>query len=156
MKNLIFFLLILSSFCLISCGGNDDDATPEEISEFMRVTIDGNSFEAQVVSGTSSSFVGNIITGATPDGETIQVIFDDEDPTGTSIPNDPIFPGPITYTRNTNISLAPYDITGSELILTENDTINNIVAGTFSFEAVNPDNPDDVVIGVDGSFRGEY
>jgi len=149
MKKILFLLALCASFTFSAC--NDDDA----LEEFMTANIDGNAFEASRIIAIGDNSLGGelvFVTGANADA-TFTI--------GLNIPTDiaentPLIIGAndlgITFTDDANNAF----FTVGMIELSNIDTGDKVLEGTFDFVATDDDDPTSEYSITDGAFRIEY
>jgi hypothetical protein len=147
MKNLFFFLLISATFCLIGCG--DDDAP----AEFITATINGDSFDAITIQDLVDNTGGEdlVFILGTDTGTGVAIGLNIIPSIGTGSFN--VDPTDLTFTFTSGASAF---FTEGTLVLTTNDTNDNVFEGTFDFVATDTVDPSNVFNITDGEFRITY
>lgn len=141
----ILTVLLISSLCFQSCGSDDDD--PE--SGTMTADIDGAAWVADISGGQIQNGLMNV-TGATALGETITLTMDGTvegtyDLGGTN-PSSVAAYSPDVNALSAYTSNAAGAAATGEVIVSEINTEEQWITGTFSFLAINPSNNDEKVI----------
>jgi len=153
MKNLFFFLLLATTFSLVSCGDDEDDVPVD----FMTATVNGDAFEATTVNGFSddsgSEELVLIIGRQSSNSNAIGLNILPSIGTGSNAvtANDLS----ITFSDDIDNGTTAYFTEGT-LNITRNDTTANVLEGTFEFTATDEDDNTNIFTVTDGEFKVTY
>ena len=151
MKNLLFLIAVCTGLFFSSCK-SDSDSTPED---FITASIDGSSFSAAVITAIADNSFGEeiiFISGVNSDiSFTIGMNIPTSTAVNTSIAIDETDFG-ITFTDAAENAF----FTVGTIELSNNNTSDNVLEGTFSFTATDDDDDTNVHTITDGSFKVTY
>lgn len=153
MKKVFFFLLLSVTVLFMSCGDNESS----DPVDFMTATINGNGFEASIVTGFSDTTFGEeiilIIGKQNSNGNTIGLNIASSLGTGA---NEVTADSPaITFTEDLDNGTAAFFTVGT-LTITKNDLTENIIEGSFNFTATDEDDELNIFNVTNGQFKVAY
>lgn len=133
-------------------GGNGGGGTTG--NNKMTATIDGQSWEGNMILGIEMA--GNVSIAGTNivDGSQLAIAFDEGITVGTH--NFDMLTTTAVFSYNTTQPPVNYKADGPALEIISIDTANNSVKGVFSFEATNINDATDVIKITNGEFNATY
>lgn len=150
MKKIFFLFVLCTGLGLSSC--NDDESTPEE---FITAMIDGSAFEANTIIAIPDNTFGEeiiLIVGTNADAS-FKIGLNIPTSTSVNIPQAiDATDFAITFTDAADNAF----FTVGTIELSNNDTGDKVLEGTFSFTATDDDDPTSEFSITDGAFRIEY